>query len=156
MVHLQLLASERIGPAGLSPLWQSGDKEGSKPFFESLSLDYNRNSSDVFAQPMPSNYYAAPQYPQYTSGASGAPAAMPVYASAAGPSGAPHSQQDALAGVKVLLRHLCLLATPSFVFPAHLLPPDCFLPVAECLPQAMTFCSCLLQICCALGQSASC
>lgn len=89
---------------------------------------------------MPSNYYAAPQYPQYTSAASGAPAAMPVYASAAGPSGAPHSQQDALAGVKVLLRHLCLLATPSFVFPAHLLPPDCFFPVAECLPQARTFC----------------
>ncbi len=58
-------------------------------------------------QPMPSNYYAAPQYPQYASAASGAPAGpMPVYASAAGPSGGAHSQHDALAGVKVLLHLL--------------------------------------------------
>lgn len=48
-------------------------------------------------QPVASTYYAAPQYPQY---ASAAAAAQPLYASATSTSGV-HSQQDALAGVKV-------------------------------------------------------
>lgn len=48
---------------------------------------------------MPSNYYAAPQYPQYAPASSGA---APVYASAAASVGGAHSQHD-VAGVKAAL-----------------------------------------------------
>lgn len=53
---------------------------------------------------MPSNYYAAPQYPQYAPATSGA---GPVYASAAGSVAGAHSQHD-VAGVKVPLMLLTL------------------------------------------------
>ncbi len=58
----------------------------------------------MYEQPMQSNYYAAPQYPQYPPATSGA---APVYASAAASVGGAHSQHD-VAGVKVLLLLLTL------------------------------------------------